>query len=1537
MLKKTNLLLVFLLTILCLGVMAAPYQGKAVILTQNNGASVNAFYCNDGEDSWYQDENGFAIVKVGDAYYYAQSNGTALVATEYLVGEKDPIFLDLAPFSGFDRSESALDFGTDWYELAEAARGIPQDLVAGEVTPIVILCNYIYVERSDRSKDVYIDVPGDIYSRFKNYWSSANNYLTKNIPMYSGEKATFRHSFANYLRFDNADYQYDFVYTLDQIRDRLALYIEGNEDIYDQNHDGYIDKILFVVAGKESRVAWGDGSYDMDTEPIAGLYPGKYTAISTNDFRDYLALSQALISNTGFASMQPVSEMETACLLFGKTGDKAVDEDTMNLINGGNNGEWNMAQQYMGMLTRDNVSLGALTGARDADWKLYCSDTSDILSIINDEKVVNFGASGSYDSNEDGFVDNIIVVFSSEVMNNAYVSDYSESRIKFRNTDLYIGKVIVVSSNNFTKDKLIPFYIPYTNYISLSRNNQYLPAYNMDALSGFGQYTFLPVNIYSQRQAAYLEKFGRTDAELGIGTINEDNCYDKNGKPVKFTLQPSINDPSKRIKIAYKIQSPVNEDEEFWVEYRVKSDMFENMTEPEAGLYVYRVVKSREGMGNIYAGQGVSEYVPDEVYYFRTDGEPDYGAYSGLDMLNGDTTKANIGVYGRKEISYNTNPRVFFSNGDTDCGFSIYNISTPGNETISFNVKYGINPPDVVSFTPSGVNCPAESDNFVDFTAVYKNDAGAVSLWKNDLKWIYEWELDDEVLNLSFDNAYKAVTMLNCRVLNERGKYDIKDLTYELGSVSEDGEDIIIENKFFRLNVTKSYWYFDDNKLYVVYSIAPTDFFVNDKECFDYKYFDSDRINVYLATKTFEGLNSTDSSGDRWTFKGTVGYTKDNADVIFESADPVNFKDKDYFIENAEFVGYYGKGAEKIYNQGIIYRHPASDNAVMINYLPELIAESEYTKSLALQGEEIIGTFKVSATGLMGSYLEGDEQKDISVAITDYDIEIISVTPEKIKGIDVREQFEKYLEEHRFEYLSSLVSKKYGECATFDWTDGFLGKEPMTIYNGLVTVPATSFSRIAKGNRQTINVGLEFDAVKTPVVFGEKKSNNIMLDVYGFASIEKTFAKAWSDVCKASTSDNTDYRYMGYYGLGFDQEVSKPVVKNVTISPVPTDNPYISSKILEFDQNIYYTVNYKLDKYPISDITFKLVDSSSKDQLFIKYNPVTEVFYAYRWVNDEWDKSEFKVEKNIQIGEFTIPCYSFTEPEQQKDGSWNFTFVARSKARFTDNPLTVEAQVTDQKGFESNVYVSDDTYIFRSSTGNIVPEIESITPCSGSIKTHEPADFAVNVSDQDGIGDIYQIGLILTRGGVDECYVLYDYQTNKASLLTNKGWSKAYKLGTNNEVSNTNFILDYANSYVKTVAGNLISLHLSIVPLSAFSGNSLTVKGVATDISISSDTENKYEVKKFGYITIDTDDPLAVKLNSSKLVLEESESFELWVSDSEGNKVPAVWSSDNSAVATVSNGWVNAVSAGSAKITAKVGDTALTCKVNVKEPEVEYT
>ncbi|MBQ0104843.1 MAG: Ig-like domain-containing protein, partial [Armatimonadetes bacterium] len=34
---------------------------------------------------------------------------------------------------------------------------------------------------------------------------------------------------------------------------------------------------------------------------------------------------------------------------------------------------------------------------------------------------------------------------------------------------------------------------------------------------------------------------------------------------------------------------------------------------------------------------------------------------------------------------------------------------------------------------------------------------------------------------------------------------------------------------------------------------------------------------------------------------------------------------------------------------------------------------------------------------------------------------------------------------------------------------------------------------------------------------------------------------------------------------------------------------------------------------------------------------------------------------------------------------------------------------------------------------------------------------------------------------------------------------------------------------------------------------------------------------------------------------------------------------------------VNAVSAGSAKITAKVGDTALTCKVNVKEPEVEYT
>lgn len=77
----------------------------------------------------------------------------------------------------------------------------------------------------------------------------------------------------------------------------------------------------------------------------------------------------------------------------------------------------------------------------------------------------------------------------------------------------------------------------------------------------------------------------------------------------------------------------------------------------------------------------------------------------------------------------------------------------------------------------------------------------------------------------------------------------------------------------------------------------------------------------------------------------------------------------------------------------------------------------------------------------------------------------------------------------------------------------------------------------------------------------------------------------------------------------------------------------------------------------------------------------------------------------------------------------------------------------------------------------------------------------------------------------------------------------------------------------------------------------------------------------------------SVSLNYSSLTLTEGDSFTLTatVSPSNATNKTVTWSSSNTSVATVSNGTVKAVSAGTATITAKAGDKTATCTVTVKK------
>lgn len=83
----------------------------------------------------------------------------------------------------------------------------------------------------------------------------------------------------------------------------------------------------------------------------------------------------------------------------------------------------------------------------------------------------------------------------------------------------------------------------------------------------------------------------------------------------------------------------------------------------------------------------------------------------------------------------------------------------------------------------------------------------------------------------------------------------------------------------------------------------------------------------------------------------------------------------------------------------------------------------------------------------------------------------------------------------------------------------------------------------------------------------------------------------------------------------------------------------------------------------------------------------------------------------------------------------------------------------------------------------------------------------------------------------------------------------------------------------------------------------------------------------------------SVTLNKTELTLEVGgeETLAATVAPDDATDKAVTWSSDNTAIATVENGKVTAIAAGTATITAKAGDKTDTCTVTVKAPLTEDT
>ena len=157
-----------------------------------------------------------------------------------------------------------------------------------------------------------------------------------------------------------------------------------------------------------------------------------------------------------------------------------------------------------------------------------------------------------------------------------------------------------------------------------------------------------------QSMSAFM-KYKYTDWIEELPVIQNSGMYELN------PLSSSINN-------IYRINSPLNNNEYFVLEYRKKEGIYEiNTPGSNDGLIIYRVI---DGLN------GNADGPPDELYVYRQGGTIESNAPFAGAVFNEDI--------GRIEFNDNTNPSCFLSDG-SEGGISLSNIGPP-NQTIEFQI-----------------------------------------------------------------------------------------------------------------------------------------------------------------------------------------------------------------------------------------------------------------------------------------------------------------------------------------------------------------------------------------------------------------------------------------------------------------------------------------------------------------------------------------------------------------------------------------------------------------------------------------------------------------------------------------------------------------------------------------------------------------------------------------------------------------------------------------------------------------------------------
>ncbi len=200
------------------------------------------------------------------------------------------------------------------------------------------------------------------------------------------------------------------------------------------------------------------------------------------------------------------------------------------------------------------------------------------------------------------------------------------------------------------------------NYPDLYRYYSYgSPVGEWDIMGNSVGYGQLPL-VYTRNQYGNLN--------LNIKEITEDGVY---------TLKNSQS-TNKDDTIAFKIKSPLSQDEYFMVEFRKQSGNWDSFL-PGSGLIVYRINEAVEAWsGNRYG-------YPDHIYIFRPNetGKNQAGGYIYGAFLSKESGRTTIGT---EEESTSFIPEsLFFSNGQNS-RIVISQIGSANGESISFKVIF---------------------------------------------------------------------------------------------------------------------------------------------------------------------------------------------------------------------------------------------------------------------------------------------------------------------------------------------------------------------------------------------------------------------------------------------------------------------------------------------------------------------------------------------------------------------------------------------------------------------------------------------------------------------------------------------------------------------------------------------------------------------------------------------------------------------------------------------------------------------------------